>query len=98
VSATHVVVVRVARDGITRTLRRRLVALGLDGRRERVGSALDLVTEVLGGGLLRVGLEGGTGLVGEALATTGGEEEERSARSLINFECGNNSRLRHDEI
>jgi hypothetical protein len=70
VTATHVVVVRVARDGVTRTLRRRLVALGLDGRRNRVGSALDLVTEVLGGGLLRVGLEGGTGLVGEALTTT----------------------------
>jgi hypothetical protein len=64
---THVVVVRVAREGVTDLLGGRLLALGLKSRGSRVGVALELVTEVLGGRLLRVGLKGGGGLVGQAL-------------------------------
>jgi hypothetical protein len=76
---TYVVVVRVARHGVSDLLGRRLLALRLGGRAERVGGTLELVTEVLGGRLLGVGLEGGTRLVGEALAT--GYEERRDGRS-----------------
>jgi hypothetical protein len=65
---THVVVVRVGREGVADLLRGRLLALGLERGRGRVSVALELVAEVLGRRLLRVGLEGGAGLVGEALA------------------------------
>lgn len=56
---SHVVVVAVAGEGIASFLRGRFLALGLSGRAKGVGVALELVTHVLGGGLLRVGLQGG---------------------------------------
>ena len=54
---THGVLVRVARKGVTGPLARRLLAVRLKRRRNRVGSTLDGVANVLGGGLLRVGLQ-----------------------------------------
>ena len=54
--STYLVLVRVRAELVTDLLRRRLLALGLHGRRRRVGLALELVTEVLGGRLLGVGL------------------------------------------
>ena len=54
---TYLIVVRVGAESVTDALGGRLLALGLDGRRSRVGLALELVAEVLSGRLLRVGLE-----------------------------------------
>ena len=48
--------VRIGAERIADLLRRRLLALGLEGGRGRVGLALELVAHVLGGRLLRVGL------------------------------------------
>lgn len=42
---------------------------------EVVGIALELVADVLGGRLLRVRLERGTGLVGESLASVVGHDD-----------------------
>ena len=53
---THGVLVRVARKGVTGLLARRLLAVGLERRRDGVGGTLDGVTRLLGGGLLGVGL------------------------------------------
>ena len=54
---TYGVLVRVTREGVAGLLARRLLAVGLERRRDRVGGTLDGVTDVLGGGLLRVGLQ-----------------------------------------
>ena len=54
---THLIIVRVGAESVTDALGGRLLALGLEGRRSRVGLALELVAEVLGGRLLGVGLQ-----------------------------------------
>jgi len=64
------IVVLVARDGVTRLLRGRLLALRLKGRRDGVRRALELVTGLLSRGLLRVRLHSGRGLVGHRLASS----------------------------
>ena len=50
------VLVRVARERVAGLLARRLLAVGLERRRDGVGGTLDGVTRLLGGRLLRVGL------------------------------------------
>jgi hypothetical protein len=58
-------VIGVARDSVADLLTVRLLALRLKGRSDGIASALELVTDMLGGGLLRVRLDGRGGLVYE---------------------------------
>jgi hypothetical protein len=59
-NVTHRVLVRVRGERVAGLLRRRLLALGLEGGCGRVGVTLELVAEVLRRRLLRVGLYGGS--------------------------------------
>ena len=54
---TYLVVIGVRTECVANLLRVRLLALGLESRRRRVGIALQLVTEVLSRRLLGVRLE-----------------------------------------
>jgi len=65
-----VVVVRVRGEGVADFLSVALLRLRLERRGEAVARSLDMVTHLLGGGFLAVGLQGSAGLVSHALATS----------------------------
>jgi len=59
----------VTRDGVSDLLGGGLLLLGLNGRSDRVHGTLDVVSGLFNVRLLRVGLQGGGGLVPEALSS-----------------------------
>ena len=84
---THLIVVRVGAESVTDALGGGLLALGLEGRRSRVGLSLELVAEVLGRRLLRVGLHTTTCEQGPVAWGQGGKRTLRAAEALSVKDC-----------
>ena len=87
-STTYRVLVRVARERVAGPLARRLLAVGLERRRERVGGTLDRVTRLLGGRLLRVGGDALLHLIGMLALDFAGQQGSTThllAETLASF-------------